>query len=376
MKRILLLIIFILLLTGCNYRMVGITSKSGKSEYTVEVYKKLKISEVVEEEVTEDDYLDTSDIKDYTITYTNKSDKTRTVIIKVRDTTPPTVMLPNNYNHIKGTNFTIKSDIMCADNYDKTPKCEVIGTYDLNTLGTYPVTYRAEDSSGNVFERKFNINVVEKPKDDNSLMSFEEVKKIVNENEGKLLIDVSKHEGNINWKKVKDSGVDYAFIRLGTQRYSTNELLIDQYFEKNYKEATKYGIKLGVYFFTYAKDKEEILKHADFVLEKIKGKKFELGVALDWECWELFNSFSISKHDLNEMGEAFLNKIKESGYKPILYSSKNYLENVWDIDVDVWVAHYNKKTNYTKNKLIWQFAPNGVIPGISSDVDVNVYYGD
>ena len=379
MKKVVLIIIFIILLTGCSYKSVQITGKpiDDPNSYTVEVYDKILISTLVGKEVINDNYLDTDDIKEYDITYTTKEGKTKEVAIKVRDTTPPKVMLIKNYNHIIGTNFTIKQDVVCVDNYDKNPNCEVIGNYDLNTLGTYPVVYRAIDSSGNKFESSFNINVIERPKDKNNLMSFEEVKEIVKQEGGKLLIDVSNWEKNIDWKKVKASGVDYAFLRLGTHKYNTDQLYIDVQFEKYYKEATKNGIKLGVYFYTYAKSKEEIITHANYVMSKLKGKNIPLGVALDWECWDLLNSYNITTKDLNDMARAFLKVVKDNGYKPVIYSSKNYLENVWDIDdAYIWMAHYTKKSNYEGKRYIWQFSPYGIIPGIKEDVDVNVYYGD
>jgi len=376
-KRLVLLLIFILFLTGCEYKRVVIPGKKDQNSYTVEVYEKILISTLVDKEVIDDNYLDTSDIKDYNISYTTKDKKTHQVSIKVRDTTPPKVMLIKNYNHIIGTNFTIKKDIVCVDNYDKNPNCEVIGDYDLNKLGTYPVVYKATDSSGNKFESKFNINVVEKPISKTNLMSFEDVKKIVAQENGKLLIDVSNWEKNIDWKKVKASGIEYAFLRLGTHKYNTNDLYIDATFEKYYKEATKYGIKLGVYFYTYAKDKDEIVRHANYVISKLKGKNVPLGVALDWECWDLFNDYHITSKDLNDMANAFLKVIKDNGYKPVIYSSKNYLENVWDVDdAYIWMAHYTNKSNYAGKRYIWQFSPYGIIPGIKEDVDVNVYYGD
>jgi len=342
--------------------------------YDIEVYTDAHISDYAKD-VVDDVEIDTTNLGSYKLIYESSSGPKR-VTINIVDTKAPTVMIGNNYNHIIGTKFTIKTDTVCVDNYDRAPKCEVIGSYDLDKLGTYKVKYRAEDSSGNVFEKNFNLNVVEKKDTKPVYMTFKEVKERVKKEQGKLLIDVSKWESYIDWKTVKESGVDYAFIRLGTQRYSTDELVLDEFFERNYREAKANGIKVGVYFFTYAKNKEEVLKHADFVLNHLKGKDLELGIALDWECWDLFNNMSISIHDLNDLAQAFIDKVEEKGYKSLLYSSKNYLETVWDVDTDIWLAHYTKETNYKGKKLIWQFGDKALIPGISSDVDVNVYYGE
>ena len=375
-KTVVILLLIVIGLCTCftllyTFKSVYITKNP---TYDIEVYSNAHISDYARD-VKEDMEINTDTLGTYKLIYESKSGPKR-VTINIVDTTPPTVMLGKNYNHIIGTNFTIKTDTVCVDNYDRSPKCEVIGNYDLNKLGTYNVKYRAEDSSGNVYEKNFNLYVVEKPKTESSYMSFKEVKERVKKSGGKLLIDVSKWESYIDWKKIKESGIDYAFIRLGTQKYSTSEIVLDEFFERNYREAIANDIKVGVYFFTYAKDKEEVLKHADYVLEHIKGKKIELGVALDWECWDLFNNMSISIHDLNGIAQAFIDKIESKGYDTLLYSSKNYLETVWNVDTNIWLAHYTTETNYKGKKLIWQFAENAIIPGVSSDVDVNVYYGD
>ena len=363
--------IFTIFTLLCAFKSVYITKNP---TYDIEVYTNAHMSDYAKD-VVEDIEIDTNTLGSFKIIYESSSGPKR-VTVNIVDTTAPTVMIGNNYNHIIGTNFTIKTDTVCVDNYDRAPKCEVIGNYDLDKLGTYKVKYRAEDSSGNVFEKTFNLNVVEKKDTKPVYMPFKEVKERVNKAGGKLLIDVSKWESYIDWKTVKESGVDYAFIRLGTQKYSTDELILDEFFERNYREAKAHGVKVGVYFFTYAKNKEEVLKHADFVLDHLKGKDLELGIALDWECWDLFNNMSISIHDLNDLAQAFIDKVEDKGYKSLLYSSKNYLETVWDVDTDIWLAHYTKETNYKGKKLIWQFDDKALVPGISSDVDVNVYYGE
>lgn len=340
--------------------------------YNIEVYKSIFLDTLIGKKTDDNMLLPTSELGTKEIEYSINNKKHK-IIINVVDTTPPVSMIGKKYYHIRGTNFTILQDTYCGDNYDSHPKCEVIGDYDLDTLGTYKAKYIATDSSGNKFEKDFEIEVVEKSKEKMVYMSFDDVKKRVGDN--KLLIDVSKWEEDIDWKQVKESGIDYAFIRLGTQKYSTKELLMDDYFEKNYKKAKENGIKIGVYFFTYADSKKEVEEHAKFVLNAIKDKEIDLGVVYDWECWELFNGMKISMHTLNEIKDTFMKKIKDAGYRPILYSSKYYLENVWTIkDEAVWLAHYTETTDYKGKYILWQFASNALVPGIDTDVDVNVYY--
>ena len=220
------------------------------------------------------------------------------------------------------------------------------------------------------------MKVIEKPKNSSSSneISFEEIQSRLPGN-ASLLIDVSKWDRDIDWKKVKEAGVEYAMIRLGTQKALDKESVIDEYFEKNYKGDKENDIKIGVYYFSYANDVEDAKIQAEWVLDKIKGYEIDLPVSLDWESWEYFSEFNMSLHDLNELASTFLGMIKEKGYDAINYSSKSYLENVWNVkDYYTWLAHYTINTNYQGDFLIWQFTSSGRIPGIKGNVDVNFYY--
>ena len=299
-----------------------------------------------------------------------------TLEIEVLDTTPPYVGIGNHYTHYLGTNFTFYKDILCADNYDRNTKCEIIGEFDENVIGETNLKIKAVDSSNNITEKDFLLKVIEKPKNSSSSneISFEEIQSRLPGN-ASLLIDVSKWDRDIDWKKVKEAGVEYAMIRLGTQKALDKESVIDEYFEKNYKGAKENDIKIGVYYFSYANDVEDAKIQAEWVLDKIKGYEIDLPVSLDWESWEYFSEFNMSLHDLNELASTFLGMIKEKGYDAINYSSKSYLENVWNVkDYYTWLAHYTINTNYQGDFLIWQFTSSGRIPGIKGNVDVNFYY--
>lgn len=311
------------------------------------------------------------------VIYTDKdNDKCKgTLEIEIKDTTPPYVGIGNHYTHYLGTNFTFYKDILCADNFDRNIKCEIIGNYDETKVGETNLKIKAVDSNNNVTEKEFLLKVIEKPKSSNSdKISFEEIQSRLPGN-ASLLIDVSKWDKTINWKKVKESGIEYAMIRLGTQKALDKESFIDEYFERNIKGAQENGIKVGIYYYSYANDIEDAKEQAKWVIEKIKDYKIDLPICLDWESWEYFSEFNMSLNDLNETAKAFLDTIKENGYDVINYSSKNYLENVWELKgYNTWLAHYTVNTNYNGDFLIWQFTSNGEIPGIKDGVDVNFYY--
>lgn len=299
-----------------------------------------------------------------------------TLELTVLDTTPPYVGIGNHYTHYLGTNFTFYKDILCADNFDRNTKCEIIGDFDETKLGETNLKVKAVDSSNNVTEKEFLLKVVEKPKASSkeNNISFEEIEARLPSN-ASLLIDVSKWDKDIDWKKVASSGVEYVMIRLGTQKALDKESVIDEYFVKNYKGAKNAGLKVGVYYFSYANDVDDAREQAEWVLDKIKDYEIDLPVCFDWESWEYFSEFDISIHDLNEIAKTFLDNIKENGYDVINYSSKSYLESVWDLkEYNTWLAHYTTNTNYNGDFLIWQFTEDGEIPGIKDTVDVNFYY--
>jgi len=306
----------------------------------------------------------------------NKDKRKGTLKINIVDTTSPYVGIGNHYTHYLGTNFTFYKDILCADNYDRHVKCEIIGDYDETKLGETKLKFIATDSSNNVTEKNFLLKVIEKPKinSTSNKLPFEEIKNRLPSN-ASLLIDVSKWDKDIDWKKVKSAGIDYAMIRLGTQKALDKESVMDEYFVRNIKGAQENDIKVGIYYFSYANDKEDAIEQANWVLDQIKNYNIELPISLDWESWKYFSEFDMSLHDLNELAEAFLDTIKEEGYEVMNYSSKSYLENIWEIKgYNTWLAHYTVNTNYTGDYLMWQFTENGEIPGIKGGVDVNFYY--
>ncbi len=344
-------------------------TSEGIKTYVVEVYDWIRIKDLTGDD--NEEKIDTTKLGKQTIEYDGK-----TIIVEVKDTTPPYIGLKTAYNHIKDTNFTFEKDVICTDNYDKDIKCEIIGEYDLTTLGEYNVKVVAVDSHNNKTEKDIILRVIDKSSinNDTKIITVEEAKKNMPEG-AHLMMDVSKWEQVIDWKKVKDEGIEYVMIRLGTQKAIDDDSVIDEYFERNINEAHKNGIKVGVYYYSYANDVEDAKIQAEWVLKQLEGYELELPVAFDWECWKFYNSFDISLHDINEIGKTFLSIINEKGYDVVNYGSKNYMEFVWDLDeYGVWLAHYTDKTNYEGKYVMWQFTDSGKVNGVNKNVDLDYYY--
>ena len=192
-------------------------------------------------------------------------------------------------------------------------------------------------------------------------------------------IDVSKWQGVIDWEKVKADGIEFAILRAsygdGTLRFTNNGR--DEQFERNYQEAKRVGIPIGVYHYCYARNMDEMKKEAEFFLSVIKGKTFEYPVILDLEDK---NQQSISKADLTDMAIAFLEILEKNGYYAMLYANKHWLENKLDYNrlkkFDIWLAQWSKKPTWNGSFGIWQYTSDGSIDGIQGRVDMNISYKD
>lgn len=304
--------------------------------------------------------------------------------VEVVDTTAPLIWLGNNYQVEKGSNIDLSKKILCGDNYDSNPNCFIEGKYDVNKPGNYALTFKAIDQSGNEESKNFTLNVYE-PKTDKEKIGVEKkepvytkfedvVKKYKNDNV-KIGIDISKWQKDVDFKKLKNAGVEFVIIRVGGTIGNKGKYFLDDKFIQNIKAANKNKIKAGVYFYSYSNSNEQAKKDAKWVIKQIKPYKIDLPVAFDWEEWSSFNEYNLSFFGLTSMADVFLDTIKKAGYQAMLYSSKSYLENIWlEEKYPIWLAHYTDQTNYQGDYKIWQICENGKVDGIDTAVDIDILY--
>ena len=352
----------------------------------IEVFSKAKLSDFIKSingQLEDDFEINTTVVgkKPITFNYTNDDNikVSYSFDVEVIDIIPPLIFSSSSLTVTKGYNGNLAEELFCGDNYDDTPKCEIKGTYDANVPGTYPLTFTGTDTSGNISETKFNLIV--KPKTTSSgtttpvTQKFSDIVTKHKIENTKIGLDVSKWQGDINFQQVKDAGVEFVFIRVGTQTGIGGEYVLDPKFEQNIKGFQSVGIPVGVYFYTYANSNKSAATDAKWVIEQLKPYKLELPVVFDWENWSFYQEFDKSFYNLTQMANTFLSTIEKAGYKPMLYSSKNYLENVWfETKYPVWLAHYTEKTTYQGKYDVWQLCSNGTVPGIKGNVDINVMY--
>ena len=188
-------------------------------------------------------------------------------------------------------------------------------------------------------------------------------------------IDVSSWQGNIDFAKVKASGIDFVIIRAGYGRETSQK---DNCFEQNYNAAKAAGLDVGAYWYSYADSAEDAVKEAKACMEVIKGKKFEYPIYFDLEEQ---SQFAKGKNFCDSVIKAFCGELEKNGYLAGLYCSTYYLNNYVSNSVAgkyaLWVAQYNYRCTYTANKYgIWQYSDEGRINGISGNVDMDYCYTD
>lgn len=189
------------------------------------------------------------------------------------------------------------------------------------------------------------------------------------------VIDVSEHNQDIDWEKVKNSDVDFAILRVGYGNDVSYQ--DDKKWQYNVSECTRLGIPFGVYIYSYAENTTEAESEADHVLRLIKGYNLAYPVYYDLED---NSQVSLGNDTIQKFAETFCNKISNAGYQVGVYANLNWWNNYLTGSVynnwHRWVAQYNYQCDYNGNYDMWQCTSKAQVDGISTDVDVSFYYGD
>ncbi len=189
-------------------------------------------------------------------------------------------------------------------------------------------------------------------------------------------IDVSVHQGDIDWTKVKGN-VDFAILRAGYGNSIKYPKQIDDKFERNYKGCKDSNIDCGVYWYSYAKTVSDAQAEARACLSAIKGKTFEYPIFYDLEE---SSQFALGKTVCSNLVTAFCKVIEDAGYYAGLYISRSPLQTHISDSVAkryaLWIAEYASACNYSGSFGMWQNSSTGEINGISGNVDTDYCYVD
>lgn len=215
------------------------------------------------------------------------------------------------------------------------------------------------------------------------------VEEVPSKNERSNGIDVSKWQGKIDWQKVKKSGIEFAFIRIG-YRDEKGVIRKDANADYNLQQAEKAGILTGVYFFSTAKSKQEAAEEAAFTLRAIENYSISYPVVYDCEGYTdpASRMYGLTAAQRTENAKVFLKAVAAAGYDPMFYGALTEITDptYWELSAireqyKIWVAQYpdipypkKDKPDLTGRFDAWQYTNKGSVPGVTGDVDMVVCY--
>ena len=192
-------------------------------------------------------------------------------------------------------------------------------------------------------------------------------------------IDVSKWQGNIDWDKVKASGVEFVMIRAGYRGSKTGALVEDPNFLVNIRGAKRAGLKVGVYFFTQAINEVEAVEEASMVITLCEGYDLDYPVIIDSEgAGGEGRADALDVATRTKVCAAFCETIKNAGYDPGVYASRSWYNANLEVKelskYRIWLAEYRSTPLYTGYYDMWQYTSKGKVDGIEGNVDLNISY--
>ena len=195
----------------------------------------------------------------------------------------------------------------------------------------------------------------------------------------RLGVDVSEHQGYVDWQALKDSGFEFAFIRLGYRGYGQEgRICLDREFHRNIQNAQAAGFDVGVYFFAQAVNEEEALEEANFVLQNLDGYTLQLPVVYDPESIldDEARTDNVSGEQFTKNTEVFCSAVADAGYDPMIYA--NMLWEAFELDLEelseypLWYADYEPAPQTPYHFRFWQYTNQGQVPGITGNTDLNI----
>lgn len=188
-------------------------------------------------------------------------------------------------------------------------------------------------------------------------------------------VDVSDHQGPIDWDAVAADGIGFAFIRVGYRGNTEGGLYADALFDANYVAARDAGLACGTYFYSQATTVDEAQEEASFVLELLADRPLDYPVAFDYEVVPNTRIANVDRQTIAQIGQAFCSAIRAGGYEPMVYGNTFDLarfDDAWLADCSVWCAEYDDGPSYKRKTDVWQYSSQGHVSGIDGFVDLNL----
>lgn len=192
-------------------------------------------------------------------------------------------------------------------------------------------------------------------------------------------IDVSEFQKKIEWHLVADSGVEFAFLRIGWRGATEGHLYDDERFAENYQGARNSGLKVGVYFLSQAISEKEAREEANWLCARLAGKAIDFPIVYDLEephIEETPRISVLSRKQFTDNALAFLEEIEKNGYEAMIYTYPYWAENYYEMDrlnaYPLWYASYDEAPDLPVS--IWQYSRSGTINGIIEETDLNIMF--
>lgn len=187
-------------------------------------------------------------------------------------------------------------------------------------------------------------------------------------------IDVSEHQGAIDWEKVAKDGVQFAFVRVAYRGQTNGQLYEDARYEENIEGALSAGIPVGVYVYSQAATTDEAVEEAKFLIRRVRRYNISYPVVFDMEDSKRISD--LTPRERTEITTAFCQVVAQNGFTPMIYGNYSWLTNriqrKYLTDYDFWLAHYTTQTMYPYSFVFWQYSDRGMVDGIARTVDLDV----
>ena len=196
-------------------------------------------------------------------------------------------------------------------------------------------------------------------------------------------VDVSSHQGEIDWQALRRDGAEFAILRAGYRGYTDGGLFEDPLFRSNAQAALDEGIDVGVYFFSQAITVEEAEAEARFVLELLEGLEITWPIAFDWEPVEAeARTDGLSGRDMTACALVFCEVIREAGYTPAIYTNQAQSRLYYGYaaeeleTIHIWLADYQDTPVFDYPFQLWQYTDAGALNGVNVPIDLNLSFVD
>ena len=195
-------------------------------------------------------------------------------------------------------------------------------------------------------------------------------------------VDLSKYNGTVDFAKLKDAGIGFAMLRLGSRGYGTGKIALDEKFVEYAQNAQVSGISIGAYFYSQAVNETEAIEEANYIVGAVSGFNLKYPIAIDIEkvTQDEARTDKLTSKERTAIVKSFCDAVRGYGYKPIIYATKEMMITGLDIeelsDYDVWLSDETNPTDYPYRFSMWQYNTKGKIDGITGDIDLDISFID